>query len=163
MKREITAVSDRPVAEERKDSRGKGIQRRYPIGAEVVGPGEAHFRVWAPKASRIEVVLERAPHGNGGSSSHSLGSEGNGYFSGRTQCEVGTLYKFRLDGSGTTYADPASRFQPEGPHGPSCLVDPSLFRWSDSAWRGTRLPGQIVYEFHVGTFTPEGTWAAAAA
>src|SRR5699024_10693825 len=59
--------------------------------------------------------------------------------------------------------DPASRFQPFGPHGASQVVDPSLYRWSDASWRGVRLEGQVFYELHVGTFTREGTWRAAAA
>ena len=60
------------------------------------------------------------------------------------------------------YPDPASRFQPDGPHGSSCIVDPTKFRWSDADWPGLKLKGQIFYEMHVGTFTREGTWRAAA-
>ena len=59
------------------------------------------------------------------------------------------------------YPDPASRFQPEGPHGPSEVVDPNGYSWSDRGWKGIGLKGQVIYEMHVGTFTPEGTWAAA--
>ena len=58
--------------------------------------------------------------------------------------------------------DPASRFQPEGPHGPSEVVDPAAFRWTDGDWAGVPARGQVIYELHVGTFTPEGTYAAAA-
>ena len=61
------------------------------------------------------------------------------------------------------YPDPASRFQPEGPHGPSQIIDPSRFAWTDGAWRGCELEGQIVYELHIGAFTQEGTWASALA
>ena len=57
---------------------------------------------------------------------------------------------------------PPRDFQPDGPHGPSCVIDPSTFCWSDGEWNGVRLEGQVLYEMHVGTFTPEGTWAAAA-
>src|SRR5262249_61530593 len=67
----------------------------------------------------------------------------------------------RLDGP-DSYPDPASRFQPEGPHGPSQLIDPGRFAWTDRAWKGVALAGQIIYEIHIGTFTREGTWAAAA-
>src|SRR6185436_8745817 len=56
---------------------------------------------------------------------------------------------------------PVSRFQPEGPHGPSRVVDPARFQWTDSQWRGVTLEGQVIYELHVGTFTREGTWGAA--
>src|SRR5690606_24057871 len=64
-------------------------------------------------------------------------------------------------GRGDPRPDPASRFQPEGPHGPSSIVDPSGFRWTDGDWPGPDLRGQVLYELHVGTFTPEGTWSAA--
>src|SRR5437763_294570 len=60
------------------------------------------------------------------------------------------------------YPAPASRFQPDGPHGPSQVIDPGAFRWMDGGWRGVALEGQVIYEMHVGTFTREGTWDAAA-
>lgn len=75
---------------------------------------------------------------------------------------AGTRYAYRLDGDGP-YPDPASRFQPEGVHGPSMVVDPGAFAWSDAGWRGVPLDRAVLYELHVGTFTPEGTFAAAAA
>src|SRR5262249_44565849 len=74
----------------------------------------------------------------------------------------GSLYRFRLDGETNLYPDPASRFQPDGPHGPSQVIDPAAFRWSDQRWGGVALEGQVVYEMHIGTFTRDGTWAAAA-
>ena len=70
------------------------------------------------------------------------------------------VYKYDL-GHGS-FPDPASRFQPEGPHGPSQVVDPNAFEWSDKNWQGVTRQGQVVYEMHIGTFTPEGTWDAAA-
>src|SRR4029078_5261805 len=73
---------------------------------------------------------------------------------------AGSRYWFRLDGK-ETFPDPASRFQPDGPHGPSQVVDPHAFRWTDDEGAGVDLPGQVMYEMHVGTFTPEGTWTAA--
>src|SRR5215467_12076726 len=76
------------------------------------------------------------------------------------QAPPGTLYRFRLDG-GDAFPDPASRYQPEGPHGPSQVVDATRFRWNDAAWKGTAVHGQVIYEMHVGTFTREGTWDAA--
>ncbi|MFN2621573.1 MAG: malto-oligosyltrehalose trehalohydrolase [Chthoniobacterales bacterium] len=132
---------------------GTKIERRYPIGAELVGDA-AHFRVWAPKVKRLEVAI--------GGAFHELDREETGYFSGAVEAKSGALYRFRLNGEENLYPDPASRFQPEGPHGPSCLVEYTQFRWSDQAWKGIRLADQIMYEFHVGTFTPEGTWRAAA-
>ena len=70
------------------------------------------------------------------------------------------LYRYRLDRK-NSYPDPASRFQPDGPHGPSQIIDPGEFGWTDGSWRGIQLAGQIVYEMHIGTFTREGTWNAA--
>jgi maltooligosyltrehalose trehalohydrolase len=133
------------------------IERRYPVGAELLSGG-AHFRVWAPIRRRVEVVLEQGP---GAPASVSLQSEPGGYWSGVAPgASAGTLYRFLLDGDGP-YPDPASRFQPEGPHGPSRVIDPCGFRWSDAVWHGIGLEGQVLYELHVGTFTPEGTLDAA--
>ncbi len=120
-----------------------------------MGSGGVHFRVWAPRARCVEVALE-----NG--SAVALEPEAEGYHGGLVEAAGrGTRYRLRL-GSGRGFPDPASRFQPDGPHGPSCVIDPSTFCWSDGEWNGVRLEGQVLYEMHVGTFTPEGTWAAAA-
>src|SRR5262249_31940567 len=100
--------------------------RRWPIGAEVVAPDRTHFRVWAPQRRRVEVVPE------GVQRSFALASEGNGYFSAAVPVGPGTRYRFRLDGEQALYPDPASRFQPDGPHGPSEVVDPASFRWTDA-------------------------------
>ena len=90
-----------------------------------------------------------------------LTDERNGYFSGFVpHMEPGNLYKFRLD-EGDQLPDPMSRFQPEGPHGPSKIVDPTTSQWNDDAWHGVSLRGSVIYEMHVGTFTPEGTYDAA--
>ena len=129
------------------------MERRLPIGVELdSAAGGAHARVWAPKRKTVEFVCE--------SGATSLASEGNGYFSGAVEGTAGTRYRFRLDG-GDSFPDPASRFQPEGPHGPSVIVDPSQFQWSDRDWKGARIEGQIISEIHIGTFTPEGTFRAA--
>ena len=74
---------------------------------------------------------------------------------------AGSLYQYRIDGSGP-FPDPASRFQPEGVHGPSQVVDPSRFRWTDAHWRGVAPEDLVIYELHVGTFTSEGTYRAVA-
>ena len=116
--------------------------------------GESQFRVWAPRASNVEVVFEDAPAQPLG-----LTREPNGYFSGSTSAAV-SLYKYRVDGTGP-WPDPCSRFQPQGVHGPSLIVDPAAFRWSDAKWPGARLHGQVLYEMHIGTFTPAGTFDAA--
>jgi maltooligosyltrehalose trehalohydrolase len=130
-----------------------GTVRRLPAGAEVQPDGGVHFRVWAPRCTRVEVMHEAG--------SHRLEREEGGYYSGRVPgAAVGLHYRYRLDG-GDAYPDPASRFQSEGPHGPSRVVDPLSFRWTDGNWRGVRREGQVIYELHIGTFTREGTWRAA--
>jgi maltooligosyltrehalose trehalohydrolase len=126
--------------------------RRFPVGAEVQAQG-THFRLWAPKRRRVEVVLD-------GGGTAALEREADGHFSGLAKARAGGRYRFRLDG-GDSFPDPASRFQPEGPHGPSEIVDPAVFSWSDQAWRGIALEGRVIYEMHIGTFTREGTWEAA--
>src|SRR5215467_6267124 len=129
------------------------LQRRLPVGAEPAGGG-VHFRVWAPRRKQIEVVLDQ-------SSAVPLDREPNGYFSGiADSARAGMHYRFRLDGA-LLVPDPASRFQPEGPHGPSEIINPSSFHWKDDGWHGVRIEGQVIYEMHIGTFTQEGTWKAA--
>ena len=92
-----------------------------------------------------------------------LSAEGNGYFSGSaTGLGGGGRYRFRLDDQENLYPDPASRFQPEGPGGPSEVIEPRAFEWNDRDWPGVSPRGQVIYELHVGTFTAEGTYAAAA-
>lgn len=133
------------------------VTRRMPVGAEFISPGKGtHFRVWAPERKTVEVVFE------GSKEKALLHPEGNGYFSGDASgIETGARYKYSLDG-GEAYPDPASQYQPSGPHGFSQVVDPASFRWSDAAWPGVKLPGQVIYELHLGTFTAGGTWASAA-
>jgi maltooligosyltrehalose trehalohydrolase len=132
-------------------------RRRYPAGAEIAPDGGVHFRVWAPVCQRVEVILEPPDE-----SDHELKPDGDGYFSLIIpDLDPGTRYRFRLDGGDMLYPDPASRFQPEGPHGPSQVIDPWSYRWSDMNWKGVALPGQVIYEMHIGTFTKEGTWSAA--
>jgi maltooligosyltrehalose trehalohydrolase len=140
---------------------GAEIQRRYPIGAELIGAGQTHFRVWAPKAKRLDVVLESSPENEAERTFHPLAAESGGYFSGAIAAAAGAFYRFRVNEAETFHPDPASRSQPQGPHRSSCVVDHTRFRWSDQQWKGVRMPGQVVYEMHVGTFTREGTWQAA--
>src|SRR6266404_6187591 len=135
-------------------------QRHYPIGAELIGETQTHFRVWAPKAREIDVVLENS--GGAEPIFYPLTPEAGGYFSGAVNVGAGSHYRFQVNGGENFYPDPASRFQPEGPHGVSCVVDPRQFRWADTHWPGVKLKGQIIYEMHIGTFTQEGTWRAAA-
>ena len=89
-------------------------------------------------------------------------TEADGYYSLLVaDAGAGTRYRYVLDGD--ALADPASRYQPEGPFGPSEVIDPERFHWEHSLARGVELAGQVIYELHPGTFTPEGTWRSAIA
>src|SRR5216110_270024 len=162
-KREIIETDTRDTADGRKpcvtDSRRL---RRYPIGAELIGANETHFRIWAPKATRVDIVLETSAEKTAPRTFHPLEREDGGYFSGSIEAHGDDCYRFRVDNAEHFHPDPASRFQPDGPHGSSCIIDPRKFNWSDAKWPGKQLKGQIIYEMHVGTFTKEGTWRAAA-
>jgi maltooligosyltrehalose trehalohydrolase len=128
-------------------------RRRRGIGAELVGDGVS-FRVWAPAHSRVSVVLK--------DSEVSLDREADGYFSRLiANVRAGARYRFRLGDEKTLYPDPASRYQPDGPHGASEVVDPASFRWRDAKWRGVSTRGLVIYEMHIGTFTAGGTFASA--
>jgi maltooligosyltrehalose trehalohydrolase len=111
--------------------------------------------VWAPFRKSVEVVIPELR-------AIPLERENGGYFSGVVaSAGPGTLYQFRLDHGDILFPDPASRFQPQGPHGPSQVMNSSAYRWQDGAWPGVAIHGQVIYEMHIGTFTREGTWNAA--
>src|SRR5687768_7507593 len=115
-------------------SYASAARRRFPVGVEVVGDGAAHVRVWAPAAQTLSVLLSAGEH--------PLERGDNGYFSGLIAARAGDAYRFRLDDADAVYPDPASRFQPNGPHGASQIVNPAAYRWTDTAWAGVHLPGQ---------------------
>ncbi len=128
--------------------------RRRPIGAELIGGG-VDFRVWAPDHREVRVVIDR--------SEVALEPEEGAYFRGFVAgARAGTRYRIRLDGARDTFPDPASRFQPEGPHGPSEVIDPNAYRWRVETWPGVRTKRPVIYEMHIGTYTTQGTWRAAA-
>lgn len=128
--------------------------RKMPIGAEMIN-GEVHFRVWAPNSKSVEVIIDSKKI-------YLLKPEQKGYFSGAVKnTRENAHYQFMLDGK-NPLPDPASRFQPDGPHGPSQIIDSSQFKWTDFEWKGiVEKEKAIIYEMHVGTFTQEGTWLAA--
>jgi maltooligosyltrehalose trehalohydrolase len=129
--------------------------RRYPIGAEVAG-NEVSFRVWAPRRRHVGLMLEN-------DKTLAMKAEADGYFRlDLGSAANGTLYRFVLDGVSEPAADPASRFQPDGLRGWSRVVDHTCYEWQDKGWKGVRPDRQILYELHIGTFTPEGTYHAAA-
>ncbi len=137
--------------------------RRLPIGAEIQPGGGVHFRVWAPRRNQVELVLEAAEGTKLSANTVLLEREQTGHWSAlAAEAHVGSRYRFRLDGNPLLLPDPASRRQPEGVHGPSEVVDPNRYPWHTADWPGVRLAGQVLYEMHVGTFTQEGTFAAAA-
>jgi maltooligosyltrehalose trehalohydrolase len=123
-----------------------------PFGARV-DPSGVEFRLWAPRLDSVRVaicedpprVLAMQPDGAG-----EFAAFGEGL---RAGCD----YTF-LTADGRQIPDPVSRWQPHGVHGPSRVVDPAAFRWSDRDWRGIPLRDYLIYELHTGTFTPEGTF-----
>jgi maltooligosyltrehalose trehalohydrolase len=122
------------------------------LGATVLEDGLVEFRVWAPDADRVAVRV--------GGADHELDDEGFGVRSARVAAAPGDDYWIIVDGR--RLPDPASRWQPRGLRGPSRVVDPEAFDWSDRRFRPAALREAVLYELHVGTFTPEGTFEAAA-
>jgi maltooligosyltrehalose trehalohydrolase len=130
----------------KEDSRTSGL------GALFLHAGKVHFRVWAPLAESlsVEIVSQNRVE--------PLVRSPRGYFEQTLNNVHGEDRYFYLFPDGSRYPDPASRFQPEGVHGPSQVVDPSGFSWEDTAWRGILLQDYVIYELHVGTFTAAGTF-----
>ena len=131
-------------------------RHEMPFGARLDARGVT-FRLWAPAAKLAEVALDR---GSASPEIHPAEADAEGWW----ECQVphataGTLYRWRIDGA-RLVPDPASRQNPEGPHGPSCVVDPKQFEW-DGGWTGRPWQEAVLYELHVGSFTPEGSFAAA--
>jgi maltooligosyltrehalose trehalohydrolase len=124
------------------------------LGATYTGSGRCRFEVWAPAHERVDlhllapedrvVPMELAPRGY-----HTVVAD---------HVEPGALYRYRF-ANGIERPDPASRYQPEGVHGPSQVVNP-VFQWRNPDWQGRRLQEFVLYELHVGTYTPEGTFDA---
>lgn len=108
------------------------------------------LQVWAPDAEEVEVVLD------GGRASYPMEPAPDGWWVHPERVPVGTRYAFAVDG-GDPRPDPRSRYQPDGVHAPSEVVDLADFAWTDGDWEGAPLRGQVLYELHLGTFTPEGT------
>jgi maltooligosyltrehalose trehalohydrolase len=136
------------------------MKRRHdmPFGAECRSDGSVSFRLWAPAARRVELCLGNAKD----PMRFPLDRRDNGWFELVTNAAgAGTKYKFRIDNE-REVPDPASRFQPQDVNGPSEVIDPDAFDWQDLAWRGRPWEEAVIYELHVGAFTPRGTFAAIA-
>src|SRR6202789_4330297 len=113
------------------------------------------FRIWAPYARRVAVMV-------GSVSYPMLGPDERGWWSASAkQADAGSDYGFAVDDDATIYPDPRSQWQPNGVHGMSRIYDQSAFAWSDDGWEATPLESGVIYELHVGTFTPHGTFEAA--
>lgn len=144
-------VGERQVKPRSRRREGKGLD----LGARLVGASTARFRVWAPQARSVAVRVvgqDRPPV--------RMNPLEGGYF----EAEVsgvgeGIRYWYLLDGA-KSRPDPASRFQPEGVHGPSAIVDPDSHSWNDRGWTGVSREDLVIYELHTGTFTKEGTFQA---
>ncbi|MGZ5041552.1 MAG: malto-oligosyltrehalose trehalohydrolase [Usitatibacter sp.] len=127
-----------------------------PFGAEV-GGGGTRFRLWAPACDRVKLEL------GDGARSVEMAREDGGWHCARVEgVGAGTPYAFRLE-DGARVPDPASRSNPRDVGEPSVVVDPKAFEWTDDAWRGRPWREAVLYELHIGAFTKEGTFAAAAA
>ncbi|HEU4460836.1 MAG TPA: malto-oligosyltrehalose trehalohydrolase [Methylibium sp.] len=130
---------------------------RFGATLDASGRG-ARFRLWAPGARHAELLL----HGDGLRSAAATRDAGGWCEAVVADAAAGQRYQWRIDGE-LAVPDPASRFNPDGPHGPSELLDPHAFTWDDAGWRGRPWHEAVIYELHVGTFTDEGRYASAAA
>ncbi len=129
---------------------------RMPFGAEVRPDGTTRFRLWAPEAQTVELWQE------GEGRAFPMPRDAGGWAELDTRdAPPGTRYRFRIDGD-LLVPDPASRFQPEDVHGPSEVVDPMAYGWSDAGWTGIPAERRVFYELHVGTFSPRGTFSGVA-
>ncbi len=144
------------------------IAHEMPFGAQLLESGGTRFRLWAPSVIRAELQLlvpaaAPAPHAR----SHPMHPVQPGWHEVIVpEAGAGSRYKFLLhleDGGAWSVPDPASRSNPQGVHAASSVVDPRAYAWRETKWRGRAWTDAVVYELHVGTFTPEGTFAAAAA
>lgn len=125
------------------------------LGATYRGNGNCNFVVWAPNAKIVELKLITPQE-----KTIPMSRTGRGYWKAEAEgVKPGTTYMYVLDRD-TTRPDPASHYQPEGVHNASQVIDHTLFPWEDTAWRGVDLAEYVIYELHVGTFTPEGTFEA---
>lgn len=116
--------------------------------------GGIKFRIWAPKAESLALVLTQGEEQH----HHPMAPEENGYHTlFLPEAHPGDLYQYRINDQGP-FPDPVSRFQPQGAHGPSQIVDPSKFKWTDDQWSPPPLERLSLYELHVGTFSPNGTF-----
>ncbi|MCW5977445.1 MAG: malto-oligosyltrehalose trehalohydrolase [Bryobacteraceae bacterium] len=131
-----------------------------PLFGAICAPGEVRFALWASDAEQVELTVERP---EGVCHTYPMAKSEDGLFRAAvSSVRAGDRYRYRADGK-WPYPDPASRYQPDGVHGPSEVIDPAAFSWTDGEWRGIPLQDTVFYELHVGAFTPAGTFDAARA
>lgn len=127
-----------------------------PFGTDFNSKKSILFRLWAPEACSVHLILEKDRL----NLKISMNRRVDGWFELETDnAAVGDLYRYLVN-NGMEVTDPAARFNPFDVHGPSMIMDPGHFEWLDSAWKGRPWPEAVIYEIHVGTFTPEGTFTA---
>ncbi len=134
-------------------------RHEMPFGAEARADGTTRFRFWAPASKRIHLELDKARS----TTKHAMSALSDGWheFVAR-DAPPGTSYRFVPEGA-TAVPDPASRYNRQGVHGPSEVIDPLAFPWLNGDWQGRPWEEAVIYEMHIGTFTPEGTFTAATA
>jgi maltooligosyltrehalose trehalohydrolase len=130
-------------------------KHEMPFGAEVLDDHRVRFRLWAPNATSVGLRIV-------GNRDLEMPAAGHGWFEVVTACDVGAEYQYAINHE-QLVPDPASRFQPAGVHGPGQVVDPLGYEWHDQHWRGRSWEETVLYELHIGTFTPQGTYSAAEA
>lgn len=128
-------------------------QHSMPFGAELTPAGQVRFRLWAPSAARVVLLIgDEAPV--------SMPAAEDGWYQWISpQAQAGSLYRYQID-DGLCVPDPAARYNPGDVHGASQVIDPAAFDWHDDDWCGRPWEEAVIYEIHVGAFTPEGTFAA---
>ncbi|MCP5420232.1 MAG: glycogen debranching protein GlgX [Gammaproteobacteria bacterium] len=151
------ALLTRKRAAPRPDEKTMTRHHAMPFGPLFLDTGEIRFRLWAPTAKKVDLLLETR---QGAQASLPMTALEDGWFDHITDwAQAGDRYRFRIDDD-LAVPDPASRYNPQDAHGPSEIVDPTAFSWKDRQWRGRPWSEVVLYELHVGTFTPEGTFQA---
>src|SRR5690606_33781358 len=154
LEEERDAASPSPAGN---DEPPAGVRRTHamPFGAELRPDGKVRFALWAPSHATVHLLI------GGGDTPIAMHPAGGGWHDlVSDRARAGSRYRFVLP-DGSRVPDPASRHQPEDVHGPSEVIDPRSYAWSDAGWRGRRLEELVVYELHVGAFTDAGTFRAA--
>jgi maltooligosyltrehalose trehalohydrolase len=154
-KKRSSSMRSQKIVREMHARGGESRIHSMPFGAQLEPDGKTRFRLWAPAQARVRAELEGEPQ------LLELERDATGWHTATTdRARAGTRYRFVL-GDGTRIADPASRYQPDDVDGPSEVIDAAAHVWRDGSWRGRPWASAVLYELHVGAFTPEGSFRAA--